>query len=205
MKDRDVPIPPDSNKLRISRQAFQLLASQYRIPPAFIFALSRYYLPSGHGTLNYIGSNGARSLNIWYILPVRVQFPCTNNTREHVSGTDGNNQMNPFNYLHLPNPEVDLRGSCIAISFDLEVESSSFTCMAFNFMHGGWPKVVEEPQRRIAETIQRQYSVSKGGKGCFVHLVYLTSAARWWTNALHSVNEQLIAYVCEPSFSFPNR
>ena len=28
----------------------------------------------------------------------------------------------------------------------------------------------------------------------FVHFVWLSSIARWWNHALHSVNEQLIAY-----------
>lgn len=104
--------------------------------------------------------------------------------------------MNPFNYLHLPNAEVDIRGSCIAISFSLDVESSSFTNIAFNMMHGGRPKAVEEPQKRITEAIQNwSGSPRQLGRGCFVHLIYPTSAARWWTNTLHSVNEQLIAYV----------
>jgi len=76
------------------------------------------------------------------------------------------------------------------------ISTSSFTYVVFNMMHGGWPKVVQEPQTRIAEAIQHSSSPStRLGAGCFVHLIYLTSAARWWTNALHSVNEQLIAYV----------
>lgn len=120
--------------------------------------------------------------------------------------------MNPFNYLHLPNAEVDIRGSCIAISFSLDVESSSFTNIAFNMMHGGRPKAVEEPQKRITEAIQNwSGSPRQLGRGCFVHLIYPTSAARWWTNtqsmpesvstninrALHSIAAHLHRYRSE--------
>ena len=196
VEDRNVPIPLDANKLRISRKAFRSLASHYRVPSAFIFALCRYYLPSGRGSRILDNPSAHKSLDIWYILPVRVQVPCTNNRQEHSSSTARSNQMNPFNYLHLPDAEVDIRGSCIAVSFSLDMEFSSFTTIAFNMMHGGWPKVVEEPQKRIAETIQNWLGSAQClNSGCFVHFIYLTSAARWWTNALHSVNEQLIAYV----------
>jgi hypothetical protein len=50
-----------------------------------------------------------------------------------------------------------------------------------------------EPQQRIDEVLQRA-NQNIECPGCFPDLVYLSSAVRWWTNALNSVNEQLIAY-----------
>lgn len=195
--DHNGPRPSDSNKLRISKDALRSLASYYNIPPAFVFALSRYYLPSGRGSRIFTNPSGQTSFDIWYILPIRVQVPCTENRTgaDHPSSKSGNDQMNPFNYLHLPDSEVNVRGSCIAVISNLDINTSSFTYIVFNMMHGGWSKVVQEPQTRIAEAIQHSSgSSTQLGAGCFVHLIYLTSAARWWTNALHSVNEQLIAY-----------
>jgi hypothetical protein len=65
--------------------------------------------------------------------------------------------------------------------------------MAVDFMHGRWPSVALEPQQRIDEVMQRAGG-SLDGDGHFAHFVYLSSAVRWWTNALNSVNEQLIAH-----------
>jgi hypothetical protein len=82
-------------------------------------------------------------------------------------------------------------------------------------MDGRWPKTVEEPAARIKETLEtRRKAQAKAEGQCvathienpkddqkpledpfFVHLVYLTTGLRWWTNALHSIDNQLITYV----------
>jgi hypothetical protein len=107
--------------------------------------------------------------------------------------------MDPFNYLHLPDAEVDIRGSCIAVhsSHDNSTGNSSF--VIFNMLDGRWAKVVEEPEVRIAEAIDHATRVECALSPYFPHLVYFTSVSRWWTNAISSINEQLIAYVREKS------
>ncbi|KAF2250075.1 hypothetical protein BU26DRAFT_518529 [Trematosphaeria pertusa] len=194
VKDRNAPLPHDSNKLRVSQRAFQRLSLHYSIPPSFTFALSRYYLPTGRGMREYADSSAGRFINIWYLLPVRVQVPCSNNYRENAPGKESSNAMNPFNPLHLPRPNVDIRGSFIAVTLRVSKTTGSSTCVILNMMHGGWPKVVEEPQKRIAESIRSRQKTPNPETLSFAHLIYLTSALRWWTNVLHSVNEQLIAY-----------
>jgi len=197
VKDRDAPLPNDSNKLRISQHAFQRLSLHYSIPPSFTFALSRYYLPTGRGMREYTDSSGATFINIWYLLPIRVQVPSTNNYRDNTAGKESNNAMNPFNTLHLPHPNIEIRGSSIALTLRISKATDSCVCIVLNMMHGGWPKVVEEPQRRITESIRSRREPRERASLHFVHLIYLTSALRWWTNVLHSVNEQLIAYVSQ--------
>jgi hypothetical protein len=133
--------------------------------------------------------------NYWYFLPVRVQVRCTDKRSGHVASASKSNQMDPFNYLHLPDAEVDIRGSCIAIHASHEILTGHATFNIFNLLDGRWPKVVEEPQIRIAEAVNHSAEAGRTLSPYFVHLVYFTSISRWWTNAMSSVNDQLIAYV----------
>ncbi|KAL8671290.1 MAG: hypothetical protein Q9168_004211 [Polycauliona sp. 1 TL-2023] len=181
-------LPEDHYKLRISKQAFQLLISRCNLSASFIFALSRFYLPNGQ----YYGElTSPQHWAQWYFLSVRVQVPCSDKQRSHAMSTTGSSQMNPFHYLHLPNMEMDIRGSRIAIHVTHDVQKDATTVTSFNFMDGRWAKIVEEPQNRISEALRDPRTPQDP---MFVHLVYLTSITRWWNNALHSVNEQLIAY-----------
>lgn len=106
--------------------------------------------------------------------------------------------MNPFYYLHLADVELDIRGSQIAIFCRYDSEGEIITAVVLNFMDGRWSKSVLEPKRRIKEGWEMWSCDSKERvekNPFYVHLVYFTSALRWWTNALGSVNDQLIAYV----------
>jgi hypothetical protein len=120
-----------------------------------------------------------------------VQVPCTDEQRSHAASSTGSNQMNPFHYLHLADEKVDIRGSQIAVYLCHDEQEDNSTVIACNFMHGRWPKVVEEPQTRILEALENP---NVPNDPMYVHLVFFTTVVRWWNNALHSVNEQLIAY-----------
>ena len=185
------PALEDAHKLQISAESLRLLVSRYNIPPSFLFALSRYYLPHGQGFRRYEDHNGKLFWNQWYFLPFRVQVPCTDPQRSHEASTTGRNQMNPFHYLHLPDEKVDIRGSQIAIYLCHDGRSDATTVTAFNFMSGEWRKIIEEPQIRMTEAFEHP---SVPYDPMSIHLVFLTTVVRWWNNALHSVNEQLIAY-----------
>lgn len=103
--------------------------------------------------------------------------------------------MNPFHYLHLPNQKVDIRGSQIALSFRFSNNGRVTSMLAVNFIDGRWPKVVQEPENRIKGILSNNIHSHIGVDPFFIHLIYLTSIMRWWTNALNSIHEQLIAYV----------
>ena len=103
--------------------------------------------------------------------------------------------MNPFHYLHLPNQQVDIRGSQIALSFKYADGDRSTAMLAVSFIDGRWPKIVQEPEKRIKEILANDAHGHTGADPFFIHLVYLTSIMRWWINALNGIHEQLIAYV----------
>lgn len=190
-RDESAPEPEDAHKLQISGEALRELASRYFMPASFMHALSRYYFPQGRGFRRYESTRPARLWNQWYFLPFRVQVPCTDEQRSHAASSTGSNQMNPFHYLHLADEKVDIRGSQIAVYLCHDEQEDNSTVIACNFMHGRWPKVVEEPQTRILEALENP---NVPNDPMYVHLVFFTTVVRWWNNALHSVNEQLIAY-----------
>jgi hypothetical protein len=130
-------------------------------------------------------------------LPIRVQVKvtarqCKDATSEADDG-ERPGQMNPFHRLHLPAVKLSILRSCVAVFSRVQPGARKVTFMAVDFMHGRWPSVALEPQQRIDEVMQRAGG-SLDGDGHFAHFVYLSSAVRWWTNALNSVNEQLIAH-----------
>lgn len=109
--------------------------------------------------------------------------------------------MDPFNYLHLENDKLDIRGSQIGVLFQYDSLKLAATTMSVSFQDGRWSRVVEEPRRRTRETLE-YFGIAECEKDpFFVHLVYLTSALRWWRNALDSFNNQLIAHVCAENHS----
>jgi hypothetical protein len=179
------------HKLCISPESFQLLMSACCMVPTFLFALSRFYFPNGRDGRCHEDTDGHKFWTQWYFLPVRVQVPCSDKQTSHATSTTGSNQMNPFHYLHLPDQDVDIRGSHIALHVSHNGRLNTTTAVCFNFLDGRWPKVVEEPQFRITEALKHPHA---SRDPTFVHLVFLTTAIRWWNNALHSVNEQLITY-----------
>lgn len=103
--------------------------------------------------------------------------------------------MNPLNYLHLPRSEVDIRGSQIAMYFLFNPDDKVCSTIVFNFQDGRWSRVVEEPILRVKEALQESCKNGSGRDPFYVQAVFLTSALRWWNNALNSFNDQLIAYV----------
>ena len=138
-----------------------------------------------------------KCFNFWLIIPVRVQVQCSENKRSHVSSSVGKSQMNPLNYLHLSQPQVDIRGSKIAIYFLFDSEANSSSTLVFNFQDGRWRKVVEEPIIRLKEVLAESNKNSQKQDPIYIQGVLMTSVLRWWNNALNSLNDQIIAYVCE--------
>jgi hypothetical protein len=183
-------VPEDANRLRISAASFEALAKRL-LPPAFVFAISRHYLPNGRGSRS-IRIKSCTTVDFWYLLPIRVQVECSTSAAISSSNPAGN-QMNPFHKLHLPGVELDIRRTCVGVFCRVDTTTKRVAFVTFDFMHGRWPKVALEPSRRIDEAMKRRGNAPYG-HGYFVHLVYLSSAVRWWTNSLNSVNEQLIIY-----------
>ena len=189
-------LPHDSSKLRISSQSFRILIDVLHLPTSFVYAITQHHLPCGRGFHSSPGTDGGKKVSyLWYLLPVRTQFKCNDKETAHVGSTAGSNQMNPFYYLHLADLELDIRGNQIAIFCRYSSDGRLMTSVVVNFMDGRWSKSVLEPKRRIKEGWEVPHCSDKESDPFHLHLVYFTSALRWWTNALGSVNDQLIAYV----------
>lgn len=196
LKSNSQSIPKDASKLRISGPAFKFLLSHLEAPPAFVAAVSRFYQPAGRGYRSHQAEKNSKVVDFWYMLPVRVQVECTDTKLGHTRSTAGSNQMDPFHYLHLPNEAVDIRGSQIAVYCKTDTSTMKTTLLCISFQDGRWSRSVEEPQRRIREVLQDFEHMNCAEDPFFIHLVFLTSALRWWNNALQSFNNQLIVHVC---------
>jgi hypothetical protein len=133
---------------------------------------------------------------------VRVQVPCSDKKKSHVPSSEGKNQMNPLNYLHLAQPGVDIRGSQIAIYSRIDPKTNTSSTIIFNFQDGRWSKVIEEPILRVKETLAQDRQKELPTDPLSVHAIFLSSALRWWNNALNSFNDQLIAYVIDQPLNF---
>lgn len=193
VETRSSRLPDDANKLRISGDCLEALATKLSLPHAFIFALSRHYLPNGRGSRR-IQINGAAAFDFWYLLPVRVQVASGAAQGAVPDHDTGRNQMDPFNKLQLADHGIEIHRSCVGIFCRTEAVSRRTLFVTFDYMHGGkGPKVALEPKERIDEVVDHNRD-NIYGLGSSIHLVYLSSAARWWTNTLHSVNMQLITH-----------
>jgi hypothetical protein len=195
VKENDTP-PEDSNMLRLSDESFRLLQSKFQFSLTFISSLANLHKPLQKSIPCSSQADGT-PFNYWVIFPVRVQVQCFNKKKSHVASTAGRSQMNPLNYLHLSGPGIDIRGSHIAIHYRFNAEAKVGSTVVFNFQDGRWWKVIEEPVSRIKESMTH---ASRNGGGSehdpfHTQAVFLTSALRWWGNALNSFNDQLIAYV----------
>lgn len=106
--------------------------------------------------------------------------------------------MDPLHFLHLQDVGIDIRSSHIAILSRHFPEHGGHMTLVFNFMDGRWSHAADEPRRRFHEIYERPDESQTSSIKRYpltAHFIYFTSAIRWWTNALSSVNEQLIAYV----------
>jgi hypothetical protein len=195
LKSNSGKIPKDAQKLRVSGSAFRLILSHLELPPAFVAAVSRFGQPAGRGYRAPQTIGNTKTIDFWYLLPVRVQVECTESAMGHARSTAGSNQMDPFHYLHLPDEKVDIRGSHIAVYCSTNLSTMKTTSLCISFQDGRWSRAVEEPQRRIKETLKHFEHLKCADDSFFIHLIYITSALRWWNNALDSFNNQLIAHV----------
>lgn len=185
------PWPVDANKLRLSHSAFESLRSHFQLSSPFLNALAHIQHPSPR---SFPSQQSDRNLDFWFFVPVRVQVQCIDK-KAHMSGSKGKSQMNPLNYLHLVHPDLDIRGSKIAVYYSFSTDSGRCFSLVFNFQDGRWKRVVEEPILRLRQSYRDCNSAAVGRDPIYLQTAILHSVLRWWNNALNSFNDQLIAYV----------
>ena len=138
-------------------------------------------------------------------MPVRVSVFFNDTDEHHARSTAGSNQMDPFNYIHLADARVDVRGSHIGLFVRHDANTRAVTVICFNFLDGRWPELVDEPLNRIREDILRRGVEAAGETGdananenvepSFIYHIFLSSIIRWWNIVLQGINQQLIAHV----------
>ncbi|KAF2264976.1 hypothetical protein CC78DRAFT_216414 [Lojkania enalia] len=187
------PLPPEPKKLRITSKGLRSLLSKYDIPSAFTSAVCRHYQTCGTGLRERIDIKSSGSVwEYWCLIPVRVQVRCKDDAHVHAKSTAGSNQMDPFHYIHLPDSHVDVRGSRIALFTRHDCGTGSTFVLVINFSDGRWFDIIEEPLKRIEDTINSRGSGIAHAEPAFVHLIFLSGVIRWWNNVLLSFNQQLI-------------
>jgi hypothetical protein len=139
-----VKIPNDAQRLRVPKANFLLLLSRVQVPPAFITAFCQYYQACGTGYKMDTVNMKKTSSGYWSLLPIRVQVDCSDPMNGRKDSPSGNDQMNPFHYLHLPDIGIDVRGAYVTLFIRNESSTSCITVLVINFMDGRWSDVVEE-------------------------------------------------------------
>jgi hypothetical protein len=173
------------------------LVTKLRISPAFTFALSRYCLPTGNGSRVLLDSENKITHEFWYFLPLRMKVRCKGTEKNYTASTGGSNQINPIHSLHLPDHGADIRRAQIAINSQYNAKTKSGRSISVNMKNRSFPKWwKEEPQIRIKDALKHNVPTVRNDSFS-MHMVYFTSAMRLWTNALDTINLQLISWVSQ--------
>ena len=143
----------------------------------------------GLGSRSIRRQNGRSALTFWYTLPVRTASPCFDEEGGHALSVIGSNQMDPTGYLHLTDMVHDIRPSKIGVYS--WYGDKSCRMMIIDFQDGRLHELAEEPYLKIREASQ---SIRDSGS-LDLHVVLLSSSARWWRHALSRLKKQLLHYV----------
>lgn len=181
----------DRGRLQISEQAFRLLLSTFKVPVAFITALARPYMVCGTGFRRI----SPQAWDHWCLIPVRTVAPCRAQTQDHTKSTAGSNQLDPFHYIHLSGTKADIRGSYIGLFIRHSSSTGGTTIISFNLLDHRLQNLIEEPLTRARDVIRRRSGMGLVINPRFIHLIYLSSALRWWNNVLLCFNQQLVMHV----------
>ncbi|KAK1999885.1 hypothetical protein LX36DRAFT_459217 [Colletotrichum falcatum] len=177
-------------KLQISSQSFRLLFSSCSVPVAFVTALARPYMVCGTGFRD-ISPGG---WDHWCLIPVRTIAPCKVQAKEHTKSTAGSNQLDPFHYIHLSGAKADIRGSYIGLFTRHAPGEGGTTVISVSLLDHRLRDLIEEPLKRTRETVRHKAGAGLAINPHFVHLIYLSSALRWWNNVLLCFNQELVLH-----------
>lgn len=191
--EADPPATPSKTlgKLRISSKAFRLLMSSYDVPVAFVTALARPYMVCGTGFRNM----SPEAWDHWCLIPVRTIKSCKVQAKEHTKSTAGSNQLDPFHYIHLSGAKADIRGSYIGLFTRHAPSEGGTTVISVSLLDHRLRDLIEEPLKRTRGAVLQASGAGLAVNPHFVHLIYLSSALRWWNNVLLCFNQELVMHV----------
>ncbi|KPM45601.1 hypothetical protein AK830_g984 [Neonectria ditissima] len=180
----------DRGRLQVSQQVFRSLMSTYQVPVAFLAALSRPYQVCGTG-FRRISSH---SWDYWCLIPVRTLTTCHIQAKDHTKSRAGSNQMDPFHYIHLSGTKTDIRGSQIGLWVRHDDKTGGTSVVVVNLLDSRLRSLIEEPLTRARGAIKRRSGTNSPRSRWSIHLIYLSSALRWWNNVLFCFNQQLVMH-----------
>jgi hypothetical protein len=181
----------ERGRLQLSKQSFRLLLSTFDVPVAFVTALARPYMVCGTGFRRI----SPQTWDHWCLIPVRTVASCRAKTKDHTNSTAGSNQLDPFNYIHLSGAKADIRGSYIGLFIRRNIRAGRTTIISFNLLDYRLQDLIEEPLSRVRDTTRRSSGTGLAISPRFIHLIYLSSALRWWNNVLLCFNQELVMHV----------
>ncbi|KAH7174301.1 uncharacterized protein B0J16DRAFT_323763 [Fusarium flagelliforme] len=182
--------PKQYMQLRISPRALRHLTSTYKTPLAFISAISRPFEVCG--TVFRGQSNHA--WDYWCQIPVRIASTCKLSVSEHAKSTAGSNQMDPFNYLHLDGVGRDVRPSTIGLHIQRDNVTGLLRVVCFSLLEPRSRSKVEPCLRQLEESLRRRSREDLQKSPCFVLLLFIAHALRWWNSTLLYFNSELIRH-----------
>ncbi|KAI1070940.1 hypothetical protein LB507_010922 [Fusarium sp. FIESC RH6] len=177
-------------QLRISPRALRHLISTYKIPLSFISAISRPFEICG----TVFRRQSPHNWDYWCQIPVRIASTCKLSANEHAKSTAGSNQMDPFNYLHLGGEGRDIRPSTIGLHVQRDNETGRLRVVCFSLLEPRSRAKGEPCLRQLEESLRRRSKEDLQQSPCFVLLLFIAHALRWWNSTLLYFNSELIRH-----------
>lgn len=178
-------------QLRISPRALRHLTSTYEVPLSFISAISRPFEICG----TVFRRQSPHVWDYWCQIPVRISSTCKLSANEHAKSTAGSNQMDPFNYLHLDGVERNVRPSTIGLHVQRDHETGRLRVVCFSLLEPRSRAKGEPCLRQLEESLRRRSKEDLQKSPCFVLLLFIAHALRWWNSTLLYFNSELIRHV----------
>lgn len=132
------------------------------------------------------------------MLPVRIVVPCSPG-ESHAKSVAGQNQMDPFNYIHLSLSDraVDVRGWEIGLFVQhMPPDKTKILCVSLLDVPGS--QEIDKVIDYIKESIRARGDQTAGSEVFFVLPDIFSTAVNWWDNVLEAVHCQLVAHVSFP-------
>jgi hypothetical protein len=126
---------------------------------------------------------------------VRIVTGCSVQASDHTKSRAGSNQMDPFHYIHLSGAGVDIRGSHIGLFIQRNLSTGGVTVLAVSLLDSRLESFIKEPLSRIKEVVKHRAGRKLVISPRSTHLVFLSSALRWWNHVLLCFNQQLVKHV----------
>ncbi|TAQ87716.1 hypothetical protein B7494_g3948 [Chlorociboria aeruginascens] len=176
-------------RLKISIPVFRDLMFIRQIPRVFFVALAQPEQVCGTG-FRRLSSD---VWDYWCMLPVRFRIDCRD-ANIHAASRAGKNQMDPVYYIHLSGVESDIRGSHVGIFVRGDSRTGNITFVVVSLLDQRFWLVAQEPLKQITGSLTQKTPKYLEKSPCFVLLIYLASALRWWNSVLLCFNKQLIKH-----------